>query len=43
MNVPYDATAKELEQLVSEFAPVDKVSIPRDKAGLAKGYAFVFL
>ena len=29
--------------MVSEFAPVDKVVIPRDRAGLTRGYAFVYL
>ena len=31
MNVPYAASNREIEQLVSEFAPVDQVVIPRDK------------
>ena len=31
MNVPYVATNSELESLVTEFAPVDQVVIPRDK------------
>ena len=45
MNVPYDATIKELENLVRPHAPsgVEDVVVARDKAGLAKGYAFVFL
>ena len=43
MNVPYQATNSELENLVAEFAPVDQVVIPRDKAGLARGFAFVYL
>ena len=43
MNVPYDATHKELESLVSEFAPVDTIVVPRDKSGLARGFAFVYL
>ena len=43
MNVPYSASNREIEQLVSEFAPVDQVVIPRDKAGLARGFAFVYL
>lgn len=43
MNVPYSATAADLESLVSEFAPVDQVVIPRDKAGLSRGFAFAYL
>jgi len=31
MNVPYDATIGELEELVSKFAPVEQVVVPRDK------------
>jgi RNA recognition motif-containing protein len=45
MNVPYDSTVKELEDLVRPHAPggILDVVIARDKAGLAKGYAFVFV
>ena len=43
MNVPYVTTNSEIEQMVAEFAPVDQVVIPRDKAGLARGFAFVYL
>lgn len=43
MNIPYSATSAELEKLCSEFAPVDQVVIPRDKAGLSRGFAFVYL
>lgn len=43
MNVPYDSTVKEIEDLVKSFAEVENVVIPRDKAGLARGYAFVYL
>ncbi len=28
---------------MSAFAEVDKVDVARDKAGLARGYAFVYL
>lgn len=35
MNLPYDATKREIEQLVKEFAEVDDIAIPRDK------YAFL--
>ena len=31
MNLPYEATNREIEDLVSEFAAVDQVVIPRDK------------
>ena len=31
MNVPYDATNKELEGLVTEFVQIDEVVVPRDK------------
>ena len=31
MNLPYDATKREIEQLVKEFAEIDDVAIPRDK------------
>ena len=31
MNVPYDASMEELDGLVSKFAPVDQVVVPRDK------------
>merc|ERR1712157_532259 len=41
MNIPYKTTDKLIESLVDEFAPVDKVVIPRDsRNGLARGYAF---
>ena len=43
MNVPYDATLSELEQLIKEFAPLDKIVVPRDTMGLPKGYAFAYL
>ena len=43
MNVPYDASTKELEALVGTFVPVDMAVVPRDKGGLARGYAFVYL
>ena len=42
-NVPYDSTIKELTEFVSVFAEVEKVDVARDKAGLARGYAFVYL
>ena len=31
MNLPYDATKREIEMLVKEFADIDDVVIPRDK------------
>lgn len=31
MNLPYDATIKEIEGLVKEFAEVEEVVIPRDR------------
>lgn len=31
MNVPYDASSREIENLVKEFAEVEDVVIPRDK------------
>lgn len=31
MNVPYSASIADISSLVSEFAPVDQVVIPRDK------------
>lgn len=43
MNVPYDAHKTEIQGLIQEFAPVDKVVIPFDPQGLARGYAFVYL
>ena len=43
MNVPYDASSAELEAFVSEFVPVEMAVIPRDRGGLAHGYAFVYL
>jgi RNA recognition motif-containing protein len=42
-NVPYDATIAELEKFVGEFVEVEQAVVPRDKAGLARGYAFVYL
>ena len=30
-NVPYDATVKEITDLVKEFAEIDQVVVPRDK------------
>ena len=43
MNVSYSTSNAEIESFVSEFAPVDQVVIPRDKSGLARGFAFVYL
>jgi RNA recognition motif-containing protein len=43
MNVPYDAHTTEIQKLVQEFAPVDKVVVPMDPKGFARGYAFVYL
>jgi RNA recognition motif-containing protein len=45
MNVPYDATLKELENLVKPHAPdgIEDVQVARDKNGLARGFAFVFV
>lgn len=43
MNLPYDASVREIEDLCKEFAPIDKVAVPRDPNGLARGYAFVFV
>ena len=53
MNLPYDATKREIEQLVKEFAEIDDIAIPRDKydffswiiirIGRTRGYAFVYL
>ena len=31
MNLPYDATKREIEQLVKEYADIDDIAIPRDK------------
>jgi hypothetical protein len=31
MNLPYDATKREIEKLVKEFADIDDIAIPRDK------------
>jgi RNA recognition motif-containing protein len=31
MNLPYDATKREIEGLVREFAEIDEIAIPRDK------------
>jgi hypothetical protein len=30
MNLPYDATKREIEGLVREFADIDDIAIPRD-------------
>ena len=43
MNVSYSTSNSEIESFVNEFAPVDQVVIPRDKSGLARGFAFVYL
>lgn len=43
MNLPYDAYLHEIEALCREFVPIDKVVVPRDPEGLARGYAFVYL
>ena len=43
MNLPYDAHPNEIERLCREFAPIDKIVIPRDPKGLVRGYAFVYL
>ena len=33
MNLPYDATKREIEQLVKEFTEIGDIAIPRDKYG----------
>ena len=43
MNVSYKTSNAEIENFVNEFAPVDQVVIPRDKSGLSRGFAFVYL
>ena len=43
MNLPYDSYLHEIEALCREFVPVEKVVVPRDPEGLARGYAFVYL
>ena len=43
MNLPYDASIREIETLCKEFAPIEKVVVPRDPKGLARGYAFVYV
>ena len=43
MNVPYDATIQELTDFVGRFARVEKVEVVRDRAGLARGFAFAYL
>ena len=43
MNIPYDAYTHEIENLCKEFVKVNRVVIPRDPNGLARGYAFVYL
>lgn len=43
MNLPYDTTKREIEGLVKEFAEIDDIAIPRDKAGRTRGYAFLYL
>ena len=43
MNLPYDASIREIESLCKEFASIEKVVLPRDPKGLARGYAFVYL
>lgn len=42
-HIPYDTSVAEITQLVSKFAAVDRVKMPRQRDGLAKGYAFVYL
>ena len=43
MNIPYDTYPHEIEDLCKNFVQVDKVIIPRNHEGLARGYAFVYL
>lgn len=43
MNIPYDTSISELEKLVSEFAEVDHIKIPRDRSGYTRGFAYIFL
>ncbi len=43
MNIPYDTYPHEIEELCKQFVQVDKVIIPRNHEGLARGYAFVYL
>ena len=42
-NVSYSTSNAEIESFVNEFAPVDQVVVPRNKSGLARGFAFVYL
>ena len=43
MNIPYDTHVKEVENLCKEFVSIDKIVLPRDPSGLARGYAFVYV
>ena len=42
-NVSYSTSNAEIETFVNEFARVDQVVVPRDKSGLSRGFAFVYL
>jgi ATP-dependent DNA helicase RecG len=40
-NVPFEVTSAELEQLLSQFGPVEDIAIPYDRvSGKPRGYAF---
>lgn len=43
MNIPYDTHEREIESLCKEFVTIEKIVLPRDPAGLARGYAFVYV
>ena len=42
-NLAYDTSIQDLRKLVTQFAPVDSIVIPRDAAHLPRGFAYVFL
>lgn len=43
MNLPYDASVREVEALCKEFVPVENVVIPRGIDRRPRGHAFVYL
>ena len=45
MNLPYDATEREVEDLIKPHAKngIKEISFARDRSGLARGFGFVYL
>lgn len=42
-NVAYGATEEDIQEIAAEAAEIERVAIPKDREGRARGYAFVYV